>query len=220
MELLREFDKVDILPIGADVKHLREPNENIINIVKAVYLRDSLTNVNSRCRYTIDCRRDDGELVRVMFDSRDWYFGRTPRGGVPLHPAKFTRDDIDSCTVGYAIYPIAVGEHIDKMTLRDLLLDTCSWYVERVKNTNNDTIPPYKFVDLFNRSEIMPVNHYEVMINAHSTWIESCNEKMRDPTTSDYDVQRLTLERTEYQSRINDMLAVKYAMLFAEQEQK
>lgn len=43
---------------------------------------------------------------------------------------------------------------------------------------------------------------------------------MEDPTTSDYDIQRLTLERTEYQSRINDMLAVKYAMLFAERENK
>lgn len=51
-------------------------------------------------------------------------------------------------------------------------------------------------------------------------WIESCNEKMVDPTTSDYDLQRLILEKSEYQSRINDMLAVKYAMLFAEQENK
>jgi hypothetical protein len=41
-----------------------------------------------------------------------------------------------------------------------------------------------------------------------------------DPTTPDYDLQRLILEKSEYQSRINDMLAVKYAMLFAEQEQK
>lgn len=38
--------------------------------------------------------------------------------------------------------------------------------------------------------------------------------------TSDYDIQRLILEKNEYQSRINDMLAVKYAMLFAEQENK
>lgn len=45
-------------------------------------------------------------------------------------------------------------------------------------------------------------------------------EKMVDPTTSDYDIQRLTLEKSEHQSRINDALAVKYAMLFAEQEQK
>lgn len=67
---------------------------------------------------------------------------------------------------------------------------------------------------------MMPLNHYNVMINAHSTLIESCNEKLWDPTTSDYDIQRLILEKSEYQSRINDMLAVKYAMLFAEQEQK
>nr|DAL00669.1 MAG TPA: hypothetical protein [Caudoviricetes sp.] len=60
----------------------------------------------------------------------------------------------------------------------------------------------------------------ETMIYSHSTWIESCNEKFADPTTSDYDIQRLTLEKSEYQSRINDMLAVKYAMLFAEQEHK
>lgn len=41
-----------------------------------------------------------------------------------------------------------------------------------------------------------------------------------DPTTSEYDVQRLTLLKSEYQSRINDMLYVKYAMLFADQECK
>lgn len=34
------------------------------------------------------------------------------------------------------------------------------------------------------------------------------------------DVKRLTLEKTEYQSRINDMLTMKYAILFAEQENK
>lgn len=50
--------------------------------------------------------------------------------------------------------------------------------------------------------------------------IESCQEKMYDPNTSDYDHQRLTLEKSEYQNRINDMLAIKYAMLFAEQERK
>lgn len=220
MELSQEFDKVDVLPIGADVKHLRESNANIINIITAVYLRDSLINVSSHCRYTIDCRRDDGELVRIMFDSRDWYFGRTPPRGVPMHPTKITRNDLDNCTVGNVFYPITVSEHVDKMTIRDLLLDTCSQYVNLVKNKNKDIIPPYKFVDIYNRSGIMPFNHYEVMIHAHSTWIESCNEKMVDQTTSDYDVQRLTLERTEYQSRINDMLAVKYVMLFAEQEHK
>lgn len=107
-------------------------------MITAVYLRDSLVNDNSHHQYAINCRRNDGELVRIMF----------------------------------------------------------------------------------NRSGMMPLNHYEVMIHAHSTWIESCDEKMMDPTTSDYDVQRLTLEKSEYQSRINDMLAVKYAMLFAEQELK
>ena len=35
MELSQEFNKVDILPIGADVKHLREPNANIINMLFA-----------------------------------------------------------------------------------------------------------------------------------------------------------------------------------------
>ena len=218
MKLLEEFDKVDIRPIGEDVRHLDEPNKNIINMITAVYLRDSLINNNSRCQYTINCLRNGGELVRVMFDSRDWYFGKTPRNGVPQHPAKFTRDDIDSCTIGYALHPINPGEHLAAMTIHDLLLDTCSWYVTQAKN--NDIIPPRKFVDLFNRSKIMPLNHYEVMIHAHSTWIESCNEKMTDPTTSDYDIQRLIIEKSEYQSRINDMLAVKYAMLFAEQEQK
>ena len=215
MKLLEEFDKVDILPIGEDVRHLDEPNKNIINMITAVYLNDSLINNNSRCQYAINCRRDNGELVRIMFNSRDWYFGKTPQDGVPQHPAKFTHDDIDCCTVGYALHPINISEHLAKMTLHDLLLDTCSWYVSQVKN---DIIPPRKFVNLFNRSKIIPLNHYEISIHAHSTWIESCNEKMMDPTTSDYDIQRLTLEKSEYQSRINDMLAVKYAMLFAEQE--
>lgn len=218
MKLSQEFDKVDILPIGEDVRHLDEPNKNVITMITAVYLRDSLVNNNSRCRYTINCLRNDGELVRVMFDSRDWYFGKTPQGGVPQHPAKFTRDDIDCCTVGYALYPIKLSEHLAAMTIHDLLLDTCSWYVTQAKN--NGIIPPRKFVDLFNRSKIMPLNHYEVSIRAHSTWVESCNEKMMDPTTSDYDIQRLTLEKSEYQSRINDMLYVKYAMLFAEQDHK
>ena len=218
MELSQEFDKVDILPIGEDVRHLDEPNNNIVNMITAVYLRDSLINNETRSRYTINCLRNDGELVRVMFDSRNWYFGKTPQGGVPQHPAKFTRDDIDSCTVGYALHPINLGEHLATMTIRDLLLDTCTWYVTQTKN--NGIIPPRKFVDLFNRSKIMPSNHYEISIHAHSMWIESCNEKMVDPTTSEYDVQRLTLEKSEYQSRINDMLTVKYAMLFAEQDHK
>lgn len=218
MELLKEFDNVDIRPIGEDVRHLDEPNDNIVNMITAVYLRDSLINDNSRRQYAINCWNDDGDLVRIMFNSRDWYFGKTPKGGVPQHPAKFTRDDIDSCTVGYALHPVNVSEHFAAMTIHDLLWDTCSWYMEQMKN--NDIIPPYKFVNLFNSSGMMPLNHYEVMIHAHSTWIESCNAKMEDPTTSNYDIQRLTLEKSEYQSRINDMLAVKYAMLFAEQEQK
>ena len=218
MELLQEFDKVDILPIGEDVRHLDEPNKNIINMITAVYLRDSLINNNSHCQYTINCLRNDGDLTRVMFDGRDWYFGKTPKGGVPQHPAKFTRGDIDNCTVGYALYPINPGKHLAAMTIRDLLLDICSWYETQAKN--NDIIPPRKFVNMFNRSKIMPVNHYDISIHAHSTWIKSCNEKMMDPTTSDYDIQRLTLEKSEYQSRINDMIAIKYAMLFAEQENK
>ena len=218
MELLKEFGNVDIIPIGEDVRHLDEPNDNIVNIIMAVYLRDSLINNNSHYQYAINCWRDDGDLVRIMFDSRDWYFGKTPREGVPQHPAKFTRDDIDSCTVGYALHPINMNERLAAMTLHDLLWDTCSWYVTKVRG--NDIIPPYKFVNLFNSSGMMPLNHYEVMIHAHSTWIESCNEKMGDPTTSDYDIQRLILEKSEYQSRINDMLAIKYAMLFAEQDQK
>jgi hypothetical protein len=218
MELSKEFDNVDVLPIGEDVRHLDEPNKNIINMITAVYLRGSLINDNSRRQYAITCCRNDGELVRIMFDGRDWYFGKTPRGGVPQHPAKFTRDDIDSCTVGYALHPINMGEHLAAMTIYELLLDTSTWYVTQAKD--NDIVPPYKFVKLFNSSGMMPLNHYEVMIHAHSTWIESCNEKMGNPTTSDYDIQRLILEKSEYQSRINDMLAVKYAMLFAEQENK
>jgi hypothetical protein len=218
MELAKKFGNVDVLPIGEDVRHLDEPNKNIINMITAVYLRDSLINDNSRRQYVITCCRNDGELVRIMFDSRDWYFSKTPKGGVPQHPAKFTRDDIDSCTVGYALYPINTNEHLAAMTIHDLLWEVCSWYLERAKD--NGIIPPRKFVDLFNRSGMMPLNHYEVMIHAHSTWIESCKEKMMDPTTSDYDIQRLTLEKSEYQSRINDMLAVKYAMLFAEQDYK
>ena len=218
MELPKEFDNVDVLPIGEDVRHLDEPNDNVVNMITAVYLRDSLVNDKLHCRYTINCNRNDGELVRIMFDSRDWYFGKTPRGGVPQHPAKFTRDDIDSCTVGYALHPINMSEHLAAMTIHDLLWDTCSWYVMKAKG--NDVVPPYEFVDLFNRSGMMPLNRYEVMIHAHSTWIKSCNEKMMDSTTSDYDIQRLILEKSEYQSRINDMIAVKYAMLFAEQERK
>ena len=220
MELPKEFENVDVRPIGEDVRHLDEPNNNIINMITAVYLRGSLVNDNSRRQYAINCWRDDGELVRVMFDGRDWYFSNTPKGGVPQHPAKFTRDDVDCCTVDYALHPVNVSEHLAAMTIHDLLWDTCSWYVTQVKNTNKDILPPRKFVNLFNSSGMMPLNHYEVMIHAHSTWIESCNEKMVDPTTSDYDIQRLTLEKSEYQSRINDILAVKYAMLFEEQESK
>lgn len=218
MELIKKFGNVTVLPIGEDVRHLDEPNKNIINIITAVYLRDSLINNNSRRQYTITCWRDDGDLVRIMFDGRDWYFGKTPRCGVPQHPAKFTRDDIDSCTIGYALHPINIGERLASMTIHDLLWDICSWYVTQAKG--NDIIPPYEFVDLFNRSGVLPLNRYEVMIHAYSTWINSCNEKMGDPTTSDYDIQRLILEKIEHQSIINNMLAVKYAMLFAEQEQK
>lgn len=220
MEFQKEFDNVDVIPIGEDVRHLDEQNKNVTNMITAVYLHDSLVNDNSHRQYAINCWRHNGDLARVMFDGRDWYFGETPKGGVPQHPAKFTRDDIDTCTIGYVFRTINVSEHLAKMTIHDLLLDTCSWYVTQVNNTSKNIIPPYKFVDLFNSSGMMPLNHYEVMINAHSTWIKSCNEKMGDPTTSDYDIQRLALEKSEYQSRINDMLAVKYAMLFAEQEQK
>lgn len=220
MELSQEFDNVDILPIGEDVRHLDEPDKNIITMITAVYLRDSLVNDNPRYRYTINCWHNDGELIRIMFDSRDWYFGKTPKNGVPQHPAKFTRDDIDSCTVGYALCPINVSEHLVKMTIHDLLWDTCSWYVTHAKNLNKEIIPSYDFVDIFNRSNIIPLNCYDNLIRAHTTWIKSCDEKMCDSNTSDYDVQCLTLEKSEYQHRINDMLAVKYAMLFAEQERK
>lgn len=220
MELSKEFNKVDILPIGEDIRHLDEPNENVMNMITAVYLRDSLINDNSRFQYAINCWRNDGDLVRIMFDSRDWYFGKTPRGAVPQHPAKFTRDDIDSCTVGYALSPINISEHLAAMTIRDLLLDTCSWYVTHTKNLNKDIIPPYNFVNICNRSKIMPVDCYDNLIRAHTTWVRSCNEQMAASSTSDYDIHRLTLEKTEYQSRINDMLAVKYAMLFTEQENK
>lgn len=218
MELQKEFDNVDVLPIGEDVRYLDEPNDNIVNMITAVCLRDSLIRNSPRWQYAINCWRDDGEMIRIMFNRRDWYFSSIPKGCVPQHPARFTRDDIDSCTVGYALHPVNVNEHLAAMTIHDLLWDTCSWYLARTKD--NDIIPSYKFVDLFNRSKIMPLNHYEVMIHTHSMWVDSCNEKMGDPTTSDYDIQRLILEKSEYQSIINDVLAVKYAMLFAEQEQK
>lgn len=220
MELSQEFDKVDILPIGEDVRHLDEPNKNVITMITAVYLRDSLINNTSRSRYTINCLRNDGELVRIMFDSRDWFFGRTPHGGVHQHPAKITRDDINSCTIGYAFYPLNMSDALAKMTIHDLLWDTCSWYVTQAKNLNKGIIPSYEFVDIFNRSNVIPLSCYDNLIRAHTTWLRSCNEQMTEPNTSDYDVKRLTLERTEYQSRINDLLTVKYAMLFAEQERK
>lgn len=220
MELAKEFDKVDAMPIGEDVRHLDEPNENIANMIMAVYLRDSLYGRATRCQYAINCRRDNGELVRIMFNSRDWFFGRTPEGGVPQHPIKITRDDLSICTVGDIFLPVNVSERVSKMTIQELLQNVCSWYVAYTKEHNKDIIPPYKFVDLFNSSGIMPTNHYESIIHAHSTWVGSCQEKMYDPNTSEYDYQRLTLEKSEYQNRINDMLAVKYAMLFAEQERK
>lgn len=44
MELKKEFENVNALPIGEDVRHLEEPNENIINMIMAVYLRGSLVN--------------------------------------------------------------------------------------------------------------------------------------------------------------------------------
>ena len=213
MEISREFDKIDVMPIGEDVRHLDEPNKNIVNMIIAVYLRDSLHGRATRCQYAINCRRNNGELVRIMFNSRDWFFGRTPEGGVPQHPTKVTRDDLRACTVGDIFTPVNVSELVSRMTISELLQDICSWYVIYNREHNKDVIPTHKFVDLFNSSGIMPTNHYEIMIHAHSTWIESCNEKMMDPTTSEYDVQRLTLEKNEYQSRINDML-------FAEQERK
>ena len=220
MELSQEFDNVDVMPIGEDVRHLDEPNENIVNMIMAVYLRDSLINNNPRWQYAINCRRDNGELVRIMFNSRDWFFGRTPEGGIPQHPTKVTRDDLYVCTVSDIFLPVIVSERVAKMTIHNLLMDICSWYVMQVKNTNKNVIPPYEFVDVFNRSKTMPLVSYDVLIHAHSTWLESCQAKMCDPNTSDYEYQRLTLEKSDYQSRINDMLTVKYAMLFAEQERK
>lgn len=220
MELLQEFDKVDAMPIGEDVWHLDEPDENIVNMIMAVYLRDSLHSRAPRCQYAINCRRDNGELVRVMFNSRDWFFGRTPKGGIPQHPTKITRDDLSVCMVGDVFLPVTVSERVGKMTISDLLQDICSWYVAFTREHNKNIIPSSKFVDLFNSSKIMPLNQYDVMINAHSTWVASCQEKMYDPNTFDYDYHRLALEKSEYQARINDMLAVKYAMLFAEQERK
>lgn len=220
MELSREFDKIDAMPIGEDVRQLDEQNENIANMIMAVYLRDSLHGRATRCQYAINCRRDNGELVRVMFNSRDWFFGRTPEGGVPQHPTKVTRDDLSVCTVSDIFLPVNVSERVGKMTIQDLLEDLCSWYVTRVKNMNKNIIPPCEFVDVFNRSKILPLASYDVLIRAHATWLDSCQRKMCDPNTSDYDYQRLTLEKSEYQARINDMLTVKYAMLFTEQERK
>ena len=53
MELKKEFDNVDVLPIGEDVRHLDEPNENIINMITAVYLRDSLINDMLAVKYAM-----------------------------------------------------------------------------------------------------------------------------------------------------------------------
>lgn len=220
MELSREFDKVDAMPIGEDVRHLDKPNDNIVNLIMAVYLRDSLYGRATRCQYAINCRRDNGELVRIMFNSRDWFFGRTPEGGVPQHPTKVARDDLSVCTVGNVFTPVNVSELVGRMTISELLQDICSWYVIYNRDHNKDIIPTHKFVDLFNSSGIMPTNHYENIIHEHSTWVESCQEKMYDSNTSEYEYQRLTLEKSEYQNRINDMLTVKYAMLFAGQERK
>lgn len=217
MELSREFDKVNAMPIGEDVRHLDEPHENIVNMIIAVYLRDSLINNKYRWQYAINCRRDNGEMVRIMFNSREWFFGRTPEGGIPQHPTKVTRDDLSVCTVGDVFLPVNVNEPVAKMTIQNLLQDICSWYVTRV---NKNVIPPYEFVDVCNRSKTMPLVSYDVLIHAHSTWLESCQAKMFDPNTSEYEYQRLILEKSDYQSRINDMLTVKYAMLFAEQERK
>lgn len=220
MELSQEFDKIDAMPIGEDVRHLDEPHENIVNMIMAVHLRDSLLNGGGNHQYAVNFRRGRNELIRIMFNGRDWYFGVTPEGGIPRHPIKVDRECLDICTVDNTFHPVAVNERVGKMTIRDLLQDVCSWYVEVTREHNKDIIPPHKFVDLFNSSGIMPTNHYESMIYAHSTWIESCREKMSDPSTSDYDLQRLTLEKSEYQCRINDMLTIKYVMLFAEQERK
>lgn len=220
MELSREFDKVEAMPIGEDVRHLDEPNDNIVNMIMAVYLRGSLYGRATRFQYAINCRRNNEELVRIMFNGRDWFFGRTPEGGIPQHPTKVTRDDLRACTVGNIFTPVNVSEIVGRMTISELLQDICSWYVIYNRERNKDIIPTHKFVDLFNSSGIMPTNHYENMIHAHSTWIETCQEKMCDPNTSEYEYQYLSLEKSAYQNRINDMLAVKYAMLFAEQENK
>lgn len=220
MKLKEEFDKVDAMPIGEDVRHLDEPNENIVNMIMAVYVRYSLLNDDGDHQYAINCRRGHNELVRIMFNGRDWYFGVTPEGGIPQHPIKVDRECLDVCTVDNVFHPVTVNERVGKMTIRDLLRDVCSWCVSYTKEHNKDIIPPCKFVDVCNRSKIMPEIGYDNLIRAHSTWIKSCNEKMYDPNTSDYDVQRLTLEKSEYQCRINDMLSIKYAMLFAEQERK
>lgn len=220
MKLSKEFDKVDAMPIGEDVRHLDKPNDNIVNLIVAVYLRASLYGRAPRFQYAINCRRGHNELIRIMFNSRDWYFGVTPEGGVPQHPVKVSRECLDICTVDNIFHPVAVNERVGKMTIRDLLQDICSWYVSYTWEHNKDIIPSYKFVELFNSSGIMPTNHYENIIEAHSTWVESCQDKMYNPNTSEYDYQHLTLEKSEYQARINDMLTVKYAMLFAEQERK
>ena len=220
MELLQEFDKIDAMPIGEDVRHLDEPNDNIVNMIMAVYLRDSLANETCRWQYAINCRRDNGELVRIMFNSRDWYFGRTSEGGIPQHPTRVAREDLGVCLVSDIFHPVKVSERVSKMTIGDLLQDVCSWYVTQAKNMNKDVIPPHNFVDVFNRTKSVPSINYDVMIDALSTWIESCQEKMYDPNTSEYDYQRLTIEKTEYKTRINSLLTVKYAMLFAEQERK
>ncbi len=220
MVLSKEFDTVDATPIGEDVRHLEEPNENIVNMIMAVYIRKSLLDGDGNYQYAINCRRGRNELVRIMFNGRDWYFGVTPEGGVPQHPVKVDRECLDICTVDNIFHPFAVSERVGKMTIRDLLQDVYSYYVAFTREHNKDIIPPYKFVDVCNRSKIMPRICYDDLIRANSTWIKSCNEKMYDPNTSDNDVQRLTLEKSEYQYRINDMLTVKYAMLFAEKERK
>lgn len=208
------------MPIGEDVRHLDEPNDNIVNMIMAVYLRDSLLGGDGKHQYAVNCHRGNNELVRIMFNGRDWYFGVTPEGGVPQHPVKVSRECLDICTVDNIVHPVTVNERFGKMTICDLLQDICSWYVSYTRAHNKDIIPPYEFVDICNRSKIMPLICYDDLIRAHSTWIKSCDEKMYDPNTSEYDYQRLTLEKSEYQARINDMLTVKYAMLFAEQERK
>lgn len=220
MELSREFDKVDAMPIGEDVRHLDKQNENVINMIMAVYLRDSLYDHAPSCQYTVNCRRDNGELIRIMFNGRDWFFGRTPESGIPQHSTKVTRDDLGICMVSNVFLPVNVSERVSKMTIGELLQDICSWYVARAKNTNKDVIPPYKFVDAFNRSKFAPLANYDVLIHTHSTWIKYCQEKMYDSKTSEYDYRRLILEKSEYQTRIDALLTVKYAMIFAEQENK